>query len=168
MLWSNRILNRFLLALALCAGLAGCGYGLASDMPTVLGAGVPTLKITGVEQPTMYPWVVYTVRSAMREEITARNIAEWVDSGNADFNMHIRVGSFTMRRSVASSIDQTLIYTGTVTITAIVYNGADNSEMWRRTISYSNEFNSDLEEEAGRQLFTQAVRRLADSMRNTF
>lgn len=167
-----RPVRRLALCLSLClllaANLSGCGYGLAQDEPTVLGSTDVTLKVTGVEQPTLFPWVVYTVRSSLRNEITARNLAVWVDSGQADYNMHVKVNSFTMRSSVSSRADVTLIYTGTVSMTVIISRGSDNAEVWRNTISYSNEFDNDTEEEAGRRLFTQAVRRMAQSMRDNF
>lgn len=157
-----------LLCLALSPALYGCGYGLGADMPTVMGDGKATLKLVSVEQPTLYPWVVYTLRSSMRDEVNARNLAEWAEGGNADFNMHIKVNSFTMRSAVSSSTDATLLYNGSVSITAIIYNGADNSEAWRTSVTYSDEFDNVTEEEAARSLFTQAVRRIADNMRNTF
>ncbi len=159
---------RLLLCLLLLAVLSGCGYGFAGNDSTVLGSGKATLKLTGIEQPTLYPWVGYTLRSAMRDEITARNIAAWVDGGSADYNMHLRVESFTIRSSVKSTTDATLLYDGTVVITAIVHNGSDNIENWRSTVTYSNTFETDAEDKAASQLFTQAVRRLADNMRRTF
>lgn len=165
---ARRGLAALLLSLALGAGLAGCGYGLASDLPTVLGSSASTLRLGTVEQPTLYPWVVYTVRSAMRDEITARNIARWVDSGSADYTMHIKVNSFTMRSSVASSSDETLLYTGSASMTVTIHSSKDNRELWRGSASYSNEFDNETEEAAAKQLFIQAVRRLADNMRNTF
>lgn len=168
MLCLNRHIHQLALALLLCAALTGCSYGLASDIPTVLGEGTPTLKVTAVEQPTMYTWVVYTVRSTLRNEFAARNIATWVDSGASQYTMHVKVNSFTLRSAVSSSSDETLIFTGAVSLTATIYNSADNSEVWKQTVTYSNEFDSDVEEDAARRLFTQAVRRLADNMRNTF
>lgn len=170
MSWLNKY--RAGLALLLClfatAPLGGCGYGLSSDMPTVLGSNESTLCLTGVEQPTLYPWVVFTVRSAMRDEINARNLATWVDSGNSDYTMHIKVNSFTMRGAVSSSTDETLLYTGSVSMTVVISRGSDNTEVWRNTIRYSENFDNETEEDAARILFIQASRRLADSMRNTF
>lgn len=172
MLWSNR--NNplgalaLLLCLALAPGLHGCGYGLASDLPSVIGDSSATLKLTGVEQPTLYPWIVYTVRSSLRDEINARNLAEWVDSGKAEYNMHVKVNFFTMRSAVSGRADETLLYNGSVSLTATIYRGSDNVEVWRNTVNYSNRFDNETEEEAGRRLFSQAIRRLADSMRNTF
>lgn len=172
MLWLNskNILRAVLLLYCLAAlpGLSGCGYGLAADVPTVLGDGEATLKITGVEQPTMYPWVVYTVRSAMRNELTSRHLAEWVDSGKAQYNMHIKINHFTMRSAVSSRADETLIYNGNVSMTVTIRQDEDNAEIWRNTINYSNQFDSDDDESAARSLFEQAVRRVADRMRNTF
>lgn len=150
------------------ACLSGCGYGLATDMPTVLGSGKSTLRLSGVEQPTLYPWVGYTVRSAMRDEINARNLARWVDGGKADYNMHIKVNSFTMRSAVSSSSDETLLYSGTVSVTVTVHDGTDNRELWRSSVTYSDQFENESEESAARRLFVQAVRRVADNMRNTF
>jgi hypothetical protein len=154
-----------LAALFLCGG---CGYGLSSDMPTVIGDSRSTLKISSVEQPTLYPWVVYTVRSSIRDEITARNLATWVEGGESDYSMHIKVNSFTMRGAVTTRADQPLLYTGSVRITVSIYKESDNSESWRATIDYSDTFENETEEEAARLLFIQASRRLADRMRNTF
>ena len=154
-----------LAALLLCGA---CGYGLSSDMPTVLGGSDATLRLAEVEQPTLYPWVGFTVRSAMRDEINARNLAAWVDYGSSDYTMHIKVNSFTMRGSVASSADETLLYTGSVSMSVTIYRTSDNAEIWRNSVSYSDNFDNETEEEAARRLFIQASRRLADSMRNTF
>lgn len=172
MLWSSRKNPPATLALLLCLAalpaLYACGYIPASDMPTVLGGNEATLKLTGVEQPTLYPWVVHTVRSALRDEINARNLAVWVDNERADYNMHVKVHSFTMRGAVSSSTDETLLYTGSVSLTVTIYRSDDNTEIWRNTVSYSNRFENETEEDAGRSLFSQAVRRLTNSMRNTF
>lgn len=157
-----------LLFLILPLLLAGCGYGFTAEEGTVLGSNKSTLKLTSIEQPTLFPWVGYTLRASLRDEITARNIAEWVDGGQADYNMHLRVNSFTMRSAVKNTQDATELYTGTVNMTAILFSGADNAEVWRTNVSYSNTFETDNEENASRLLFTQAVRRIADNMRRTF
>lgn len=170
MLWSNKYspFRALLFCLAAAILLGGCGYGLSSDIPTVIGSSESTLRLTGVEQPTLYPWVVFTVRSAMRDEINARNLATWVEGGKSDYTMHIKVNSFTMRGAVTSSADETLLYTGSVSMTVIINKGSDNSEVWRNTVSYSGNFENETEEDAARGLFKQASRHLANSMRNTF
>lgn len=170
MLWSNNILRiqRLLCVMVLPFLLAACGYGMSSKDDTILGTSKTTLKLTSVEQPTMFPWVGYTLRATLRDEIAARNLAVWVDNGKADYNMHLRVNSFTMRSSVKNTQDATELYTGTVDMTAIFFNGANNVEEWRTNVSYSNTFETDNEETAATLLFTQAVRRIADNMRSTF
>ncbi|MDR2799799.1 MAG: hypothetical protein LBB52_00850, partial [Desulfovibrio sp.] len=79
------------LCLALALFCAGCGYTLASDSPSVLGAGTKTLKVKGVDYPTLQPWLPNSIRSVLRDEVGARYLAQWVDSGPADFEIQINV-----------------------------------------------------------------------------
>jgi len=148
--------------------LAGCGYGFAGNSPSMLGSGGATLRLAGVEQPTVLPWVSNALRTALREEIAARNLAVWKDSGAADFSMHLRMEEFTMRGTVKDPADASLIYTGSVTLTAVLYSSADSAEIWRSTASYADTFESNNQEGAGALLFRQAVRMLAADLRKTF
>ena len=74
--------------LLVCLMLTGCGYvwrgqeGSLSEN-SVLGNGSKTLKIKSVEQTSLYPWLTYQVRSLVRDDIHARNLAKWVDDGQA-------------------------------------------------------------------------------------
>ncbi|MDR2605260.1 MAG: LPS assembly lipoprotein LptE [Desulfovibrio sp.] len=155
-----------LLTAALCAG---CGYTLATDSPSVLGDGNKTLKVKGVDFPTLHPWLPNTLRSILRDEIGARRLARWVDSGPADFTIQINVLSFTNREWISSELDTTQLFASSITLEAVVYSGAENREVWRSgKISYS-EYEAQVDEKAlSGSILKQIIRRLCDEMRNTF
>ena len=129
----------FLAGLLFLAALAGCsGYRLATDAPNIFGQGEKTLKIKGVDYPTLQPWLPYRIRSALRDEVTSRHLASWVDSGPADFEIQINVTSYTSRQWMQDAQDRTMLYTTAMLLEAIAYNGSTNQEVWRSgRISYS-------------------------------
>jgi hypothetical protein len=164
-----RLLPIFGLCLALTLFCAGCGYTLASDSPSVLGVGTKTLKIKGVDYPTLQPWLPNSIRSILRDEVGARYLAQWVDSGPADFEIQINVTSFTNRTWISSEVDTTQLFAATMTLEALLYSGTDNKEIWRSgAISYS-EYEAQIDEKtASASIIRQIIRRLCDKMRNTF
>lgn len=158
-----------LFCLLFCLLLSSCGYGLNSRQETVLGPGTVTMKMKGVEHPTLYPWMGQVIRSSLRDELGARKVAVWVDDGPADYSIQINVSSFTIRSYLESSQDVTVIYTGAIQLQAIVYRGSDNSEVWRSGMeSYSDYYEDYSDRSAAEQLSLQAIRRLVAQMRNTF
>ena len=158
-----------LLLLALCLLISACGYSLDSRRETVLGPGAVSMKMKGVQHPTLYPWMGQVVRSSLRNELGARKVAVWVDDGPADYSIQINILSFTIRSSLQTSQDVTVLYAGNIRLQAIVYRGADNSEVWRSGIeSCSDTYESYSDRTAAEQLSLQAVRRLVAQMRNSF
>jgi hypothetical protein len=155
-----------LLAAFFCAG---CGYTLAADSPSVLGDGLKTLKVKGVDYPTLHPWLPNTLRSILRDEVGARRLARWVDGGPADFTIQINVLSFTNREWISSELDTTELFASSITLEAILYSGAENREVWRSgKIGYS-EYETRVDEKAiAGSILKQSIRRLCDEMRNTF
>lgn len=161
------------LVLLLLLGLAfsGCaGYHLASSGSSILGDGSKTLKVKGVDYPTLQPWLPNAIRSRLRDEIGARYLAKWVDSGSADYEIQINVLSFTTREWVRTEIDTTQLFNISLTIEAILYDGSTNKEIWRSgRISYAErQEHADEERELNTDIITQVMRQLADAMRNTF
>ncbi|MDR2669969.1 MAG: LPS assembly lipoprotein LptE [Desulfovibrio sp.] len=166
---SHRIAALLLCCLLPASFCAGCGYTLATDSPSVLGDGLKTLKVKGVDYPTLHPWLPNTLRSLLRDEIGARRLARWVDSGPADFTIQINVLSFTNREWISSELDTTELFASSITLEAVVYSGAENREVWRSDkISYS-EYEAQVDEKAlSGSILKQIIRRLCDEMRNTF
>lgn len=158
---------------ALCLSLAGCGYvwrgqeGSLSEH-SVLGAGNKTLKIKSVEQTTLYPWLSYRIRSLVRDDINARSLAVWVDDGPADYTLTIRVPSFQVR-SYGVYRSRTLLFTATIKMEFIVYDGKTNTEVWRSgVIEYSENYETANEENAMKDIITMVVRRCMDSLQQRF
>ena len=98
----------------------------------MLGNGSKTLKIKSVEQTSLYPWLTYQVRSLVRDDINARNLAKWVDDGQADYTLTVRIPSFKVR-SYGQYRSASQLYTATISIEFIVYDGKTNTEVWRST-----------------------------------
>ena len=157
-------------ALLLCLLLAGCaGYQLAADQPNIIGDGTKTLKVKGVDHPTLEPWLPYQLRTALRNEINARQMARWVDSGPADYEIQLKVLSYTTREWMRSEGDQTLLYDTTLALEATLYDGKTNKEVWRSgVIDYSERLETPDETAAAGDIITQIMRRLADKMRAAF
>ncbi|MDR1947113.1 MAG: LPS assembly lipoprotein LptE [Desulfovibrio sp.] len=148
---------------------AGCGYTLAPDSPSVLGDGLKTLKIKGVDYPTLHPWLPNSIRSILRDEVGARNLAHWVDSGPADFTIQVNVLSFTNREWISSELDTTQLFASSMTMEAVLYSGGENREIWRSGKIRYSEYEEQVDEKAlSASLLRQIIRRLCDEMRNTF
>lgn len=159
----------FALALLCLLLLSGCGYTLATSGTSVLGDGAKTLKVKGVEYPTLHPWLPNAIRSRLRDEVNARYLAKWVDSGSADYEIQINVLSFTSREWIRTELDTAQMYSTSMTIQGIVYDGSTNREVWRSSnLSYSEYEEQSDEKLASQDIITQVVRQLADEMRNTF
>ncbi|MDR2075979.1 MAG: DUF4136 domain-containing protein [Desulfovibrio sp.] len=158
----------FLAGLLLLAILSGCaGYHLATDAPSIFGQDGKTLKMKGVDYPTLQAWLPYRIRSALRDEVTARHLASWVDSGPADFEIQVNIISYTSRQWMQDARSRTLLYSTTMTLEAIVYNGSTNKEVWRSgRVAYSE--NVEQPQTEVDIVITQIIRLLVDKMRSTF
>lgn len=157
------------LTIVLCIFLSACGYKLAADTPSVLGDGTRTLKIKEVDNPTLEPWLTHAIRSSLRNEINARYLAKWVDSGPADYEISVKVESYTSRSWMTDRIDEAILYDTNLSISAILYDGSTNKEVWRSgRISYSERLETPGEKSGANEILTQVMQRLADKLRNTF
>lgn len=157
-----------LLLFAACLA-GGCGYSMESRQPTVMGDSSKRLKLRNVEQPTLYEWLGPSIRSAMRDEVNARKAATWVDSGDCDFNMDIRVRSFTLRSWLRDASQNTVMYEGKITLEATLYRCSDNAEVWRSgVLSYSESFDADTPDTASGKLTKRLAEKIVRKMRNTF
>ena len=167
---TRRIAHFFACLLLTSILLQGCaGYHLASSGTSVMGDGTKTLKVKGVENPTLYTWLPYAVRSRLRDEIGARYLAKWVDSGSADYEVQINIISFTTREWIRTEVDTSQLYDTRMTIEAILYEGSTNREVWRSGhISYAERTEEADEKTLSGDIITQVMRLLADKMRNTF
>ena len=149
--------------------LDGCGYRPGSATPSVVGDGTKTLKIKGVDYPTLEPWLPFAIRSRLRDEVNARYLAKWVDSGSADYEIQINVIAYTTRTWMRSELDTTILYDSNMIIEGIVYEGSTNREVWRSgKISYMDRLENVDDKAVAEDLVTQLMRMLVDRMRNTF
>ena len=176
-MWSptklTRALPRLLFVCVLAVSLAGCGYGFGTESASVLEptapGTLPTIKVKSVENPTLYPWLSYLVRSELRDELAARGIAQWVDSGRADYEISIKIESFQMRSWFTDSEDRTTLFSPTMTLTGIVHRGDSNAEVWRSSaLSYTQSYETAQERVAAADLTRELVRRLITRMRSAF
>ena len=150
--------------------LSGCAkYSFSQGGPSILGDGTKTLKIKEVDNPTMYPWLPFHLRSQLRDEIGARKLAVWVDEGRADYELRVKVKSFSLRSWARSSTDTSLIYTATLNAELIVYNGATNTQAWTSgPQTYSDQYETLEEATAVRETTRLLTRKLVDKMRHNF
>ena len=160
-----------LLLFALClAGLASCGYKPAAFSPSIIGDGTKTLKIKEIDNPTLEPWLPHSIRSALRDEINARHMARWVDSGPADYEITIKVLALTQREGIHDRYDQPLLYENRMEVLAIVFDGATNTEIWRSgNIYYSDRTqNAPDNKTHSAGIISRTMHLVADALRSTF
>ena len=163
-------------ALLLCSALlfAGCGYHLGADAPTVFNKNgtskeLATLKIKEVENPTLFPWLNYMLRSHLRDEVGARHVARWVDSGLADFEISIKVDHYTYRSWVIDNEDVPLLYEGNIMLNATVYRGNSSEIVWRSgPLYYSQIYEQVAEKAVAEDILQNLIRQLVDKMRQEF
>ena len=153
--------------------LSACGYGFGADSESVLvpvtEGAIPTLKIKSVDNPTLYPWITHIIRTEVRDEIAARKLARWVDTGKADYELAIKVDSFTFRSWLTDRDDVTTLYSASMTFEGIVYKTDTNEEVWRSGgIAYSQNYEQVQERVAAGELTRELARRLASRMQNAF
>lgn len=149
--------------------LTGCGYSFDGGSSTVMGDASSTLSIKGVEQPTLYPWLGQILRSNVRDEVNARKVAVWVDSGKSDYTLQLNIIRFTIRESVSNKQDDTLLFRANMRVQAIIYDSSGNTEIWRSgTISYSQSYETYYERTAAELLCKRIAERLVRSMRDKF
>lgn len=155
---------------ACCLMLTGCaGYTLSADAPSILGDGSKTIKIKGVENPTFYADLPYIVRSDVRNEVTARNLAVWRDSGPTDYTLQIRITRLTVRRWGGLDEDTRTVFTSTMGMEFIVYDGKTNAVFWRSGVqTYSENINTYEEESALEVSSKRLTEKLLDAMRRDF
>ena len=168
-----RLLPVLLLSLLLVTLAAGCGYTWRGQQDShaeqsLLGDGSKTLKIKSIEQTTLFAWLPYQVRSQLRDDITQRGLAKWVDSGAADFTITVKINSFQIR-SYGQYKDHNLLFTGTINAEFLLYNGNTNTLAWRSgPMYYSENYETANEEEAVREVVKMIVRRGVDRLQQKF
>lgn len=153
--------------------MAGCGYALRGTedsraTASVLGDGTKTLKIRNIEQSSLYPWVPYMIRSLLRDDITERGLAQWRDSGEADYGLTLELRSFQVR-GYGQNAYRNVLFTGTAVMELILFDGKTNTEVWRSgTMSYTDTFENANEEQAIQEILRMTVRRLVDRLQQRF
>lgn len=162
------------LALLLCTALlGGCSYTWkgqqsAHSSNSVLGDGTKTVRIRDVEHSTLYAWMPYSVRSLLRDEINARRLASWQDSGQADYELSVRIPTFTVQ-AYGQSRETNQLFTVTMSLELQVFDGHTNEQVWRSgLISYAERYQSVNEERAIDEAIRNIMLRAVDSMQNTF
>lgn len=155
-------------ALTACGGYTWRGQEGSHSQDSVLGNGTKTLRIKSVDQTTLYSWLPYAIRSQLRDDITERGLARWVDSGSADYTITVKVHTFQII-GMGQSGNVNQLFTATINMEFIVYNGATNTVSWQSgPVFQSENFETNNEEEAIRELVTLGIRRGLDRMQQRF
>ena len=170
----STLLRSLLLCLTLlfCLLTAACGYTIrgqqdAIPADSILGDGTKTLKIQSVDQTTLYSWLPYMVRSALRDGITERGLARWTDD-TPDYTISANLTScFISNENNASGASQ--LFTVSIVMQFIVRDGRSNVELWNSgAIAYSDSFQFESENEAVRQVVNECVRMGLDKLQQRF
>jgi hypothetical protein len=156
-----------------CLFLLSCGYrwqGFGEpDARSVLGNGNSTLLMGKIEDESLYPDLPYYLRSLVRDEINLRRLARWVDSGDADYTMDIRIPSFRIDAYISDSDSISLLNAAAVELEVIVRHGTGSSVAWRSgNIVYSEHYEAPSEAGVIREVLAQALYRALDRMQMEF
>ena len=167
-MWSSP--SRLILVLATSLALAACaGYRFAADAPVALPKGVQTLAIKRVDIPTMDYWLEPRLRSLVRDEFTRRGALRWVDKGQADALLVIRVIRYTTSAYLWDANEQSVKRTVALLLAADIVNAQDNTQLWTSgDISVTESYYGDDELPAAEEAAQMAVRVLADRLGNGF
>lgn len=138
-------------------------------MPNVLGDGTKTLKVKSVDYPTLDAWLPYSLRSSLRDEVNARQLAKWVDSGSADYEISIKVLSFTSHEWIHNENLGIVLFNQKLEIEAIVFDGHTNKEIWRSgTLSYAERQETGGDKSSSQDIIQQVIRELCSKLQNSF
>ncbi|SHN67849.1 LPS assembly lipoprotein LptE [Desulfovibrio litoralis] len=149
--------------------LSGCGYQRATKFPSVIGDGTKTVRIKSVDNPTMNTTIGYLLRSQLREEISARHMAKWVDSGVSDYTLELKIKQFTDRGETFDDTFNTQLYNINLTLNLIVYDGVSNKKVWESGYISETDFSERLiDRDNSEELATLLMRRIVDQMKNNF
>ena len=121
------------LILAAAACLSGCGYqfaGAKGKAPFVLPPENRKLWLKSVENPTVETWLGPTIRSLLRDEITNRGQAVWVDKDEANAWVEVVVEGFTTETSVTGDQDQSLKYSSAITMVVTIRSALNGKLLW--------------------------------------
>lgn len=160
----------FVCTMLVCLMLSGCaGYTLTVDSPSVLGDGSKTIKIKGVENPTLYSSLPYIVRSDLRNELTARRLAKWRDDGPTDYTLQIRITKLTIRSWSSVDEETTSTYTSNMSMEYIVYEDRTNKIVWKSGVQSYKETVDTTDESAIIETSSKRLtEKLLDAMRQEF
>lgn len=158
------------LLLALCAG--GCGYGFGADQPSVLKpveeGELPTIKIRSVDNPTMNASLSHYIRTELRDEMAARQLARWVDSGPADYEIAVVIDKYTYRTWLSRTDYVAQLFSANLQMSATLYRGGTDTVAWSGSRSYSQTYQRMDQQTAARDLVRELIRRLTTRMRQKF
>ena len=149
--------------------LSGCGYNVASEEPSVLGSGEKTLKVKRIENPTLYSWLSYQMRTILHDEINYRQMAKWVDSGESDYEIEIVVTRFHLDDHGYTSSGSSVMFSASMTMQMRLYDASTNREVWNSgNVSYSRVYDTDNAQAATEELSRELILRCLDRMRFVF
>lgn len=180
-MYKPRNASLILLSCLLAAVVTGCGYQLTSREPSVLtrqynataasenGQELPSIKIKGISNPTLYISLEHQLRGAFRDAIANRNIARWQDSGVADYELQINIIKYTMDGWGYSNTGDSVMYRARLIMEAVIYSGETNQPVWNSgQVSLSRTYDTDNERDAAYALALEVVDRIVDRMRSAF
>ena len=105
----------------------------------------------------------------VRDEIGSRCMARWVDTGDADWEIKVIVHRFELSGHGYSRSGASLLYEGTMIMSAEVYNGKSNTVVWSSgPIAKTQVYEVADEQSAVRELSKDLVYQLVDRMRIEF
>lgn len=163
---------RLFIAGCLCI-LCSCGYHVQGLSPkageSVFGNGSKTVAIAKIEDPSLYPWINYSVTNKFHSEMNARKLARFTtDKDNADFLMEILLHNLYTTDSLTDEQDRTILNSISITMEVRIKN-VETNEIWSSgMLTSSQTFQRISEEQAVNEALQELVYRAFNAMENTF
>ncbi len=162
----------FVLLALMAVGLCSCGYqfaGSGSKAPFVLPQEYSKLWFKGVENPTVETWLGSTIRSLLRDEITNRGQAQWVDKDEADAYLEVTVQHFSHETKVSGDNDESLKYSASISMVVSIRSARTGKQLWSSgKVSASESFYGAETYQARLSAVELAVERAVDRMSQNY
>lgn len=122
--------------------LAGCGYHLPGK-----GYGLPddvhTLFVAAFTSGTSEPLVENRVTNDVVTEFARGGAFEILEGERADARLDGKVTGYSVAAVSYDALDEIAEYRATMTVQAVLRRQGDDSVLWRGSVSWNEEFDSD-------------------------
>jgi len=150
--------------------LPGCGYNFAGTAPVTLPQDVRMLYIRDVHNPTQEHWLDSYLRSNFQDEFTRRAEVSFVSEDQAESWIRLEVNRYSTSEELTGAGDAQVRSDIDIDLEATMFDSDTGDQIWSSgSVRGSSSFYEEPEERAAaREAVDEALRRIADGLRQDF